>query len=379
MNTNEVTELACQLISRKSVTPEDAGCQRLITELLSAEGFKVEDMTHLDTANLYATHGKGLPNFCFAGHTDVVPSGELAQWTTDPFTPTIIGNTLYGRGAADMKGSDAAMLIAAKRFIKKHPDHEGTISFIFTSNEEGDFINGTPQVVKKLQARKEAIDYCLVGEPSSAKTLGDTIKNGRRGSITANINILGIQGHVAYPHLGENPIHRAAPAILALVNEVWDEGNEFFPPTSMQIPNIKAGTGANNVIPGELYLQINWRFCTETTTEAIKARVNEILDSCKLRYKIDWSFSGDPFITPPGSLVQASVEAIKEITDTDCSLSTAGGTSDGRFIAKMGCQVIELGPLSACIHKANEFVNINDLERLALIYEKILEKLMLKK
>ncbi len=373
----EVTQLAKELIARPSVTPEDAGCQQLISEFLQQSGFKIEDMTHLDTTNMYATHGHGAPNFCFAGHTDVVPAGELSAWHTDPFTPTIIDGVLYGRGAADMKGSDAAMLIAARRFITKHPQHKGTISFIFTSNEEGDFVNGTPQVVKRLMDRTENIDICLVGEPSSAKVLGDTLKNGRRGSITANIRVFGIQGHVAYPQLGENPIHKAAPAIVDLVQEVWDHGNEFFPPTSMQIPNIKAVTGANNVIPGELFIQINWRFCTETTAEDIKARTKAILDQHQLRYDITWSFSGDPFITAPGTLVQAAVTAVREISGVECQLSTAGGTSDGRFIAKMGCQVIELGPISATIHKANECVKIDDLENLALIYERILEQLML--
>lgn len=374
---SEVIALAMKLMREKSISPHDGNCQNIITSMLEELGFKVEDMSYIDTKNLYAKHGNSGINFCFAGHTDVVPAGDEANWKTNPFEPQIIDGYLYGRGAADMKGSDAAMLIAAKRFIQKHPYHKGIISFIFTSDEEADFIHGTPVVVKNLMDRHEKVDICLVGEPSSAKVLGDTMKNGRRGSITANIKIFGIQGHVAYPDRGLNPIHKAAPAILDLVNTVWDNGNEFFPPTSMQIPNIKAGTGANNVIPGELYVQINWRFCTEITKEDIKARVNEILTKHNLNYKIDWSFSGDPFITPPGSLVNAAKEAVEEICHTTCELSTAGGTSDGRFIAQMGAQVIELGPISATIHKANECVKAQDLDTLALIYERILEKLML--
>ncbi|MGN1392975.1 MAG: succinyl-diaminopimelate desuccinylase [Succinivibrionaceae bacterium] len=378
MSNTPVTDLACELIKRPSISPKDEGCQELITDFLKKLKFNVEDMSHIDTTNLYATHGSGYPNFCFAGHTDVVPPGEITSWKTDPFKPTIIDGILYGRGAADMKGGDAAMLIAAQNFITKHPNHKGTISFMFTSDEEADFINGTPQIIKKLQERNENVDICIVGEPSSAKILCDTMKNGRRGSITANIKVFGIQGHVAYPERGENPIHKAAPAITELVNIKWDNGNDFFPPTSMQIPNIKAGTGANNVIPGELYIQINWRFCTETTADNIKEIVNNILTKHNLRYEISWSFSGDPFITKPGTLVNATKQAIKEIQNIDCKLSTAGGTSDGRFIAKMNnCQVIELGPISSTIHKANECVNVNDLEQLAKIYERILEIIMI--
>lgn len=374
---SEVVNLACELISRQSISPEDASCQDLIKNMLQPLGFVIEDMSKLDTVNTFAKHGQGHPHFCFAGHVDVVPPGELSAWQTDPFTPTIIDGMLYGRGAADMKGSDAAMLTAAARFIKKHPLHKGAISFIFTSDEEDKFINGTPVVVEALKARHEEIDMCLVGEPSSATTLCDTMKNGRRGSITANITVFGVQGHVAYPQLGENPIHRAAPAILDLVNEVWDKGNEFFPPTSMQIPNIKAGTGANNVIPGELFIQINWRFCPETTADEIKERTKAILDRYQLKYDLTWSFSGDPFMTKPQTLVEATQSAVSELTGHTCALSTAGGTSDGRFIAKLGCQVIELGPISATIHKANECVSVTDLDKLALIYERILEKVFL--
>lgn len=376
----EVVTLAKKLIEQKSISPNDGDCQKIIAEELKEVGFTIEDFSYIDTKNIYAYHGTRNEGvcFCFAGHTDVVPPGNLDDWEFDPFTPTIKDGYLLGRGSADMKGSDAAMIVAAKRFIKKHPDHKGCLSFIFTSDEEADFIHGTTYVVDKLMERHEKIDACIVGEPSSAQTLGDTMKNGRRGSITANIKVFGIQGHVAYPERGENPIHKAAPAILDLVNYVWDNGNDYFPPTSMQIPNIKAGTGANNVIPGELYIQINWRFSTEITKEDIKRIVNEILTKHNLRYEINWSFSGDPFITEPGSLVNAAKESVKEVTNTQTKLSTAGGTSDGRFIAKMGAQVIELGPISATIHKANECVKAQDLELLAIIYEKVLEKLLLK-
>ncbi len=373
---SEVLDLLCDLIKIKSISPNDNGCQTIVRDFLKKLDFNIEDMSCDDTTNTYAEHGTEGPHFCFAGHVDVVPEGNLDAWKTDPFTPTIIDNMLYGRGAADMKSGVAAMLVASKNFIKKHPNHKGKISFIITSDEEDKFINGTPVVVKTLKERQELIDYCIVGEPSSAKLLCDTMKNGRRGSITANIKVFGIQGHVAYPNLGENPIHKAAPAILELVNEVWDHGNEFFPPTSMQIPNIKAGTGANNVIPGEMFLQINWRFSSEITADYIKNRLKEILDKHELKYDLSWSFSGDPFITKPGALVNTIQKVVQERTQHSCELSTAGGTSDGRFIAKISKEIVELGPISATIHKANECIDINDLEELVLIYENVLEKLL---
>ena len=308
----------------------------------------------------------------------MVPPGELSAWAYSPFEPVIHDGMIYGRGTADMKGGDAAMVIAAKRFVEKHPDHKGTISFIFTSNEEGDFVNGTPHVVSRLMERNEHINYCVVGEPSSDKVAGDTIKIGRRGSITADIKVFGIQGHVAYPHLGRNPVHEAAPAIAELVSYVWDNGNDYFPPTSMQIPNIKAGTGANNVIPGELYIQVNWRFNTETTAEKIKQVTNEIFSKYRLNYKITWSFSGDPFITESRELIEAVRASVMEVCGVEVKESTAGGTSDGRFIAKFpSCQVIELGPLSETIHKANECTSAEELDKLALVYEKILERILL--
>jgi succinyl-diaminopimelate desuccinylase len=373
-----VVALCMELVSRPSITPKDEGCQQLLATKLRDSGFHIENFTHIDTSNIYATHGEGYPNFCFAGHTDVVPPGELSAWAYSPFEPVIHDGMIYGRGTADMKGGDAAMVIAAKRFVEKHPDHKGTISFIFTSNEEGDFVNGTPHVVSRLMERNEHINYCVVGEPSSDKVAGDTIKIGRRGSITADIKVFGIQGHVAYPHLGRNPIHEAAPAIAELVSYVWDNGNDYFPPTSMQIPNIKAGTGANNVIPGELYIQVNWRFNTETTAEKIKQVTNEIFSKYRLNYKITWSFSGDPFITESRELIEAVRASVMEVCGVEVKESTAGGTSDGRFIAKFpSCQVIELGPLSETIHKANECTSAEELDKLALVYEKILERILL--
>ncbi|GAB3235663.1 succinyl-diaminopimelate desuccinylase [Pseudaeromonas pectinilytica] len=376
MSDSPVLTLARDLISRPSVTPEDAGCQQMMADYLSRLGFSIEPMVFHDTTNLWARRGNEGPLFCFAGHTDVVPPGPLDKWDTPPFEPTIRDGLLYGRGAADMKGSLAAMLVAVERFVTAHPDHQGSIAFLITSDEEGPFINGTPKVVETLEARNEKITWCLVGEPSSTRLLGDVVKNGRRGSITGDLLVKGIQGHVAYPHLGRNPIHQAAPALAELASTVWDQGNAFFPPTSFQIPNISAGTGASNVIPGELQVQFNFRFSTELTAEQIKERVRAILDRHGLEYDLTWTLSGHPFLTSTGDLVEATVAAIEEVQGFRPELSTSGGTSDGRFIAPTGAQVIELGPLNATIHKLNECVKVADLDTLADVYTAILRRLL---
>ena len=376
MSDSPVLTLARDLISRPSVTPEDAGCQQMMADYLSRLGFSIEPMVFNDTTNLWARRGSEGPLFCFAGHTDVVPPGPLDKWDSPPFEPTIRDGLLYGRGAADMKGSLAAMLVAVERFVTAHPDHQGSIAFLITSDEEGPFINGTPKVVETLEARNEKITWCLVGEPSSTRLLGDVVKNGRRGSITGDLLVKGIQGHVAYPHLGRNPIHQAAPALAELASTIWDQGNDFFPPTSFQIPNISAGTGASNVIPGELQVQFNFRFSTELTAEQIKERVRAILDRHGLEYDLTWTLSGHPFLTSTGDLVEATVAAIEEVQGFRPELSTSGGTSDGRFIAPTGAQVIELGPLNATIHKLNECVKVADLDTLADVYTAILRRLL---
>jgi len=376
MSDSPVLTLARDLISRPSVTPEDAGCQQMMADYLSRLGFSIEPMVFNDTTNLWARRGSEGPLFCFAGHTDVVPPGPLDKWDSPPFEPTIRDGLLYGRGAADMKGSLAAMLVAVERFVTSNPQHQGSIAFLITSDEEGPFINGTPKVVETLEARHEKITWCLVGEPSSTERLGDVVKNGRRGSITGDLLVKGIQGHVAYPHLGRNPIHQAAPALAELASTVWDQGNAFFPPTSFQIPNISAGTGASNVIPGELQVQFNFRFSTELTAEQIKERVRAILDRHGLEYDLTWTLSGHPFLTSTGDLVEATVAAIEEVQGFRPELSTSGGTSDGRFIAPTGAQVIELGPLNATIHKLNECVKVADLDTLADVYTAILRRLL---
>ena len=376
MSDSPVLALAKDLISRPSVTPEDAGCQQMMADFLARLGFQIEPMIFHDTTNLWARRGTEGPLFCFAGHTDVVPSGPVEKWDTPPFTPTLRDGMLHGRGAADMKGSLAAMLVAVERFIAANPDHKGSIAFLITSDEEGPFINGTPKVIETLEARNEKITWCLVGEPSSTHRVGDMVKNGRRGSITGDLTVKGIQGHVAYPHLGRNPVHQAAPAIAELAATVWDNGNDFFPPTSFQIPNISAGTGASNVIPGELKVQFNFRFSTELTDEEIKRRTHAILDKHGLEYELVWTLSGHPFLTPAGELVEATVAAIEEVAAIKAELSTSGGTSDGRFIARTGAQVVELGPINATIHKINECVKVADLESLTHMYQRILKKLL---
>ncbi len=376
MTDSAVLALTRDLINRPSVTPEDEGCQELMGARLAALGFELETMVFEDTTNLWARRGSEGPLFCFAGHTDVVPPGPLDQWHTPPFEATDIDGYLHGRGAADMKGSLAAMVVATERFIAQHPDHKGSIAFLITSDEEGPFINGTTRVIDTLEARNEKITWCLVGEPSSTNEVGDVVKNGRRGSLTGDLTVKGIQGHVAYPHLADNPVHKAAPALTELANTVWDHGNDFFPPTSFQIANVQAGTGASNVIPGEFKVQFNFRFSTELNEDTIKARVQSLLDAHGLDYHIDWLLNGKPFLTDKGNLVEATVEAIKAVKHQEPALLTTGGTSDGRFIAQTGAQVIELGPVNATIHKLNECVKIADLELLTDMYEGILERLL---
>jgi len=370
-------ELARELVRRPSVTPEDAGCQALIAERLAPLGFRIEPLPFGEVTNLWARRGDTGPLLCLAGHTDVVPPGPLEDWTSPPFEPTIRDGRLYGRGAADMKGSLAAMVTAVEDFLARNPGREGSIAFLLTSDEEGPSVDGTVRVVERLLARGEAIHYALVGEPSSRERLGDTIKNGRRGSLNGFLTVHGKQGHVAYPHLAKNPFHAAAPALAALCAEVWDQGNEHFPPTSLQIANLRMGTGAENVIPGRLTAQFNLRFSTELTSEVIDQRVRRILDAGGFDYTLSWRLSGNPFLTPAGELVDAARAAIAEVEGIETQLSTSGGTSDGRFIAPMGAQVMELGPINASIHQVDEHVGVEELEHLSDIYRRILERLLI--
>jgi len=369
-------DLAKQLISQASVTPDDAGCQPLLSDYLKDDGFIAEVMQFEDVTNLWLRRGAQAPLVVFAGHTDVVPTGPEEEWDSPPFTPTIRDGKLFGRGAADMKSSIAAMAVASKNFIAANPNHKGSIAFLITSDEEGPSINGTVKVIEALQARNEKMDMCIVGEPSSSETLGDVIKNGRRGSLSADLVINGIQGHVAYPHLAKNPVHEFAPALNELTSLEWDTGNEFFPPTTFQISNINAGTGANNVIPGSMKIEFNLRFSTEITADEIKTIIIQVLNKHKLDYTIDWRLSGNPFFCEPGKLTQACEQAIQEIMNIKTELSTGGGTSDGRFIAPTGAQVIELGPVNESIHKINECVDVEALDQLSMIYQKVLEKLL---
>lgn len=369
-------DLTKNLINRKSVTPEDAGCQEMMVNILKPLGFKIEDLTFADTKNIWARKGTAEPLFCFAGHTDVVPSGPQQNWQTPPFEATEKEGYVHGRGAADMKGSLAAMLVATEKFIQANPQHKGSIAFLITSDEEGPFINGTTKVIDTLEARNEKITWCLVGEPSSTNEVGDVVKNGRRGSLTGDLLVKGIQGHVAYPHLARNPIHESTLALAELANTHWDNGNDSFPPTSFQISNINGGTGAGNVIPGELKICFNFRFSTQVTDQQLITRVTTVLDAHKLDYAINWTFNGQPFLTDSGELVQATQQAIKHCTGRETLLSTAGGTSDGRFIAPTGAQVVELGPVNATIHKIDECVKIDDLDILADIYQDILKRLL---
>lgn len=369
-------ELAKDLISRASVTPEDAGCQDTMIARLEQLGFKVERMRFDDVDNFWARRGSESPVLALAGHTDVVPTGPVDAWDTDPFTPTERDGMLYGRGAADMKGSLAAMVTACESFIKEHQDHKGSIAFLITSDEEGPSINGTVKVVEALEARNEKIDWCVVGEPTSSDRLGDVIKNGRRGSLNGTLSVHGVQGHVAYPQLANNPVHAFAPALAELTAMEWDNGNEHFPPTTFQISNIHSGTGVTNIIPGNMEVMFNFRFSTEQTEAGLRQKVEEILNRHEITCDIDWSLSGNPFLTSGGELIQAMQSAIQTITGRETQLSTSGGTSDGRFIAPTGTQVVELGPLNATIHKVNECVSIADLDQLSDCYQQIMVNLL---
>jgi succinyl-diaminopimelate desuccinylase len=373
---NSTLELAKALIARRSLTPDDAGCQDILTERLEKIGFKIERMRFGDVDNFWARRGTAAPVICFAGHTDVVPTGPAEKWGREPFTPTIRDGMLYGRGSADMKTSVAAFVTSIEEFVAAHPGHGGSIALLVTSDEEGVAIDGTEKVVLALQARNELIDYCIVGEPTCVSRLGDTLKNGRRGSLSGDLTVKGIQCHIAYPHLGKNPIHLAAPAIAELAKTTWDEGNEYFPPTTWQISNIRGGTGATNVVPGTVDIEFNFRFSTASTIEDLKAKVHAILDKHGLDYDLVWALSGKPYLTPKGSLVDAVAQAIKDTTGVDAELSTSGGTSDGRFIADICPQVLEIGPLNATIHKIDECVAVADIEPLKEIYRRTLENLL---
>lgn len=373
---SSVLDLAQALIARPSITPDDAGCQALIAERLAARGFRLESMPFGAVSNLWARYGDDPPVVCLAGHTDVVPPGPRTHWSSDPFVPEVREGLLYGRGAADMKGALAALVIAAEEFVAAVPQPRGSVALLLTSDEEGEAVDGTARVIERLNARGERIDYCLLGEPSSDQRLADRLKNGRRGSLNARLRILGKQGHVAYPQLADNPIHRFAPALVRLCHEVWDRGNAYFPPTVLQVSNLHAGTGAENVIPGELEVRFNLRFSTELDVATIQRRVSALLDQDGLDYRLDWHLSGLPFLTPPGRLVDAATEAVRNVLGYTPQLSTDGGTSDGRFIAPTGAEVIELGPLNETIHQVNECVAVADLIALVQIYRHILARLL---
>ena len=376
MTETQSLELAKELISRPSVTPDDQNCQQLLAERLQKIGFAVEELHFGDTKNVWLRRGTQAPVFCFAGHTDVVPTGPVEKWDSSPFEPTEREGRLYGRGAADMKTSIACFVTACERFVAEHPDHQGSIALLITSDEEGDALDGTTKVVDVLKARGELIDYCIVGEPTAVDKLGDMLKNGRRGSLSGNLTVKGKQGHIAYPHLAINPMHTFAPALLELTQEVWDEGNEYFPPTSFQISNINGGTGATNVIPGELNVKFNFRFSTESTEEGLKQRVHAILDKHGVQYDLQWSCSGQPFLTQAGKLTDVAREAIAEICGVEAELSTTGGTSDGRFIKAIAKELIELGPSNATIHQINENVRLEDIPKLSAVYEGMLKRLL---
>jgi len=376
---NSTLELAKALIARRSLTPDDAGCQEILIERLEIIGFKIERMRFGDVDNFWARRGDSKPLICFAGHTDVVPTGPVEKWGSEPFTPTIRDGMLYGRGSADMKTSLAAFVTAIEEFVAAHPDHAGSIALLVTSDEEGIAVDGTEKVVRALQARNELLDYCIVGEPTCADKFGDTIKNGRRGSLSGTLTVKGIQCHIAYPHLGKNPIHLAAPAIAELAATTWDTGNEYFPPTTWQISNIHGGTGATNVVPGTVEIQFNFRFSTASTVEDLKIKVHAILDKHGLDYDLEWSLSGKPYLTARGNLVDAVAQAIQSITGVEAELSTSGGTSDGRFIADICPQVLEIGPLNATIHKIDECVAVADIEPLKEIYRQTLVNLLVEK
>jgi succinyl-diaminopimelate desuccinylase len=373
---NPALDLACELIARRSVTPEDGGCLDLIAGRLAPLGFRLERMDRNGVANLWARRGSAGPTVCFAGHTDVVPTGPLDQWHSDPFAPEVREGFLYGRGAADMKTSIAAFVCAVERYVGTHPAHAGSIALLLTSDEEGKAVDGTVCAVEALKSRGERIEFCIVGEPTSAERLGDTVKNGRRGSLSGKLTVEGIQGHIAYPHLVKNPVHAVAPAIAELAATVWDTGNEYFPPTSWQISNFQAGTGADNVVPGTAEILFNFRFSTASTPDGLKQRVHDILDRHGVEYVLQWTLSGKPYLTPRGRLVEVASRAIREVAGIETELSTSGGTSDGRFIADICPEVIELGPLNATIHKLNERIAVADIEPLSRIYENILLHLL---
>ena len=373
---SETLKLLTELIAKPSITPHDEGCQQLLIDRLSAIGFECETLVFEDVTNLWARRGSSAPVLAFAGHTDVVPTGPLNEWHSDPFKPEIRDGLLYGRGAADMKSGIAAMVTACERFVQAHSNHNGSIALLITSDEEGPAINGTVKVIEALEARGEKIDWALVGEPSSSNQLGDVVKNGRRGSIGATLTVKGVQGHVAYPQLAHNPVHGAMPALTELCQLEWDQGNEFFPATSFQISNINAGTGVHNVIPGQVEVNFNLRYSTELDHQQIIHTTEAILQKHGQDYDIQWEHSGYPFLTAEGALVEAAQQSIKTVTGLDTELSTAGGTSDGRFIAPTGAQVLELGPVNQSIHKINEHVKVSDLDRLSEIYQGILERLL---
>ncbi len=373
---SETLEHALALLAKPSVTPDDAGCQQYMADFLEPLGFTIETMQFGEVTNLWARRGTEEPVFCFAGHTDVVPVGPENEWKSDPFIPTIDGDTLTGRGAADMKGSLAAMLTATKKHIDNHPQHKGSIAYLITSDEEGPAVDGTVKVMQTLDARSEKIDYCLIGEPSSSSEIGDVVKNGRRGSLGGKLTIKGIQGHVAYPQEADNPIHHSSKVLKTLLDAKWDNGNEFFPPTSLQITNINSGTGATNVIPGELQLVFNFRYSSEVTDSDLKQKIEAMLDELEIDYDLNWTLFGLPFITGAGALVDATSAAIKKVTKRKTELSTAGGTSDGRFIAPYGVEVLELGPINETIHKINENTSVSGLNTLAQIYQEVLKQLL---
>ena len=372
----DTLELARALIARRSVTPDDAGCQSLLGERLKRLGFALERLESNGVTNLWARRGTGAPVVCFAGHTDVVPTGPLGQWQSDPFVPTERDGRLYGRGAADMKTSIAAFVTSIEGFLARDPATRGSIALLITSDEEGVATDGTVKVVDRLEARGERIDYCIVGEPTCVDRLGDTVKNGRRGSLGGRLIVKGLQGHVAYPQLARNPVHLFAPALAELTTVEWDRGDEYFPPTTLQVSNIHAGTGASNVIPGELEVLFNFRFSAASTADGLAARVRAILDRHRLDYALEWSLSGNPFLTPRGKLVDTMVTAIREVTGVEAEISTTGGTSDGRFIARICPQIVEFGPVNMSIHKLNEHVALDAVEPLRAVYQRVLEKLL---
>ena len=368
--------LARELIARRSVTPEDGGCQEFLGERLARVGFAIEPIRRGEVTNLWARRGEGRPLLCFIGHTDVVPTGPVEKWHSDPFVPTERDGKLFGRGAADMKTSIAAFVVAVEGFLARHPSPRGSIALLITSDEEGPAVDGTSKVVQLLKKRGERIDYCLVGEPTCVSRLGDTIKNGRRGSLSGTLRVRGVQGHVAYPHLAKNPVHLAVPALTELAATEWDRGNEYFPPTTWQISNIHGGTGAANVIPGEVEILFNFRFSTASSPEGLKARVGSILDRHGLDYELDWSLSGTPYLTPRGKLVETLSAAIRDVTGATPEVSTTGGTSDGRFVAEVCSEVVEFGPVNASIHKLNEHVDLGAIESLREIYQGLLGRLL---